>query len=311
MIDIIIPTEIRQQIIADVSAFSADIQKQDPGIGFDHLLETNKFCPISLILERLIGISERKSHELKYLDIGVGYGISLLRCIKEGFGVVGIEPGKGVGFEGRYEVAKQLLDANGVSDVSNVLYDCSGGEMSCFEDNTFDVVYSFSVLEHVDNIERVLSEARRVLKKGGFMYMNMPNYNSFAELHYNTFWIPFLFKSKKLARLYVRLRGRKDYYIDEMTFVTPRMIRMMARKVFNDGELYIVPSLLKGVIRGRIVRFYLSLSLNRRMRNTSLSYYLISSGPIKSLLTGIAGFVVNLFLYLGFPRTFNLIYFKN
>ena len=36
-----------------------------------------------------------------------------------------------------------------------------------FEDNTFDCVYSFGVLHHIPNIEKVLAEIKRVLKPGG------------------------------------------------------------------------------------------------------------------------------------------------
>ena len=36
-----------------------------------------------------------------------------------------------------------------------------------FDDNTFDCVYSFGVLHHIPNVEKALSEIKRVLKPGG------------------------------------------------------------------------------------------------------------------------------------------------
>jgi len=39
----------------------------------------------------------------------------------------------------------------------------------------FDGVYSFHVLEHVENMDQVLSEVTRVIKPGGFGYFGVPN----------------------------------------------------------------------------------------------------------------------------------------
>lgn len=38
-----------------------------------------------------------------------------------------------------------------------------------FEDNTFDIVYCISVLEHTDNYDKILQEFKRVIKNGGLL----------------------------------------------------------------------------------------------------------------------------------------------
>lgn len=43
-----------------------------------------------------------------------------------------------------------------------------------FKNNSFDVVVLESVLEHVDEAEKVISESYRVLKKGGVIYISIP-----------------------------------------------------------------------------------------------------------------------------------------
>ncbi|MGE0336902.1 MAG: methyltransferase domain-containing protein [Gammaproteobacteria bacterium] len=43
-----------------------------------------------------------------------------------------------------------------------------------FADDTFDAVYSLAVLEHVSDPVRVVSEMRRVLKPGGWLYSEVP-----------------------------------------------------------------------------------------------------------------------------------------
>ena len=47
-----------------------------------------------------------------------------------------------------------------------------------FEDNTFDCVYSFGVLHHIPDIEKALSEIKRVLKPGGRIMVMLYHKNS-------------------------------------------------------------------------------------------------------------------------------------
>ncbi len=51
-----------------------------------------------------------------------------------------------------------------------------------FEDESFDVAYSFKVLAHVREIELALSEMARVVRKGGFLLAEFYNPNSFRGL---------------------------------------------------------------------------------------------------------------------------------
>lgn len=47
-----------------------------------------------------------------------------------------------------------------------------------FESNYFDTVLAFEILEHVDNLDKVLAECARVLKKNGTFIASIPHYNS-------------------------------------------------------------------------------------------------------------------------------------
>ena len=61
-----------------------------------------------------------------------------------------------------------------------------------FPDATFDVVYCFSAIEHVESVEATVAEMVRVARPGGLVYVHTPNAWSWYEGHYKLLWAPFL-----------------------------------------------------------------------------------------------------------------------
>jgi ubiquinone/menaquinone biosynthesis C-methylase UbiE len=60
-------------------------------------------------------------------------------------------------------------------NLTNVEYRiCDAQDLSDFEDDSFDLVYSSNALEHIPDKDRCLSECKRVLKPGGVMLHAMP-----------------------------------------------------------------------------------------------------------------------------------------
>jgi len=84
----------------------------------------------------------------------------------------------------------------------------SVGESLPFPDASFDIVYSANVLEHTQDPERVLSEALRILRPGGLLHMEMPNFLSYFEGHYMVVQPPILWKP--LLAWWVKLIFRRD-----------------------------------------------------------------------------------------------------
>lgn len=117
----------------------------------------------------------------KLLEIGCGYGVGLAVMLKS-FDVdaYGIEPNS-EGFGSSFSCAGELLEANGLERARVV---DAVGESIPFADGTFDVVYSNNVLEHTSNPALVLEEAFRVLKPGGKLFVEVPNYLAYYEGHY-------------------------------------------------------------------------------------------------------------------------------
>jgi len=67
-----------------------------------------------------------------------------------------------------------------------------------FDGNTFDVVFSNQVLEHVPDLDQVLGEMHRILKPGGVVLSLFPDRSVWREGHCG---IPFLHRFPKRSRL--------------------------------------------------------------------------------------------------------------
>ena len=104
------------------------------------------------------------------LDIGAGTG-DFLSVVKEnGWHTIGVEPS---------EKAKAIAKKKGVSFV---------GETSELENNSFDVISMWHVLEHVPNLDNQIKELKRLLKPNGTLIIAVPNFKSFDAKQYGNFW---------------------------------------------------------------------------------------------------------------------------
>jgi SAM-dependent methyltransferase len=100
------------------------------------------------------------------LDLGSGYGGRTLRYKELGARqAVGLEIALTAALDGRLFAESRSADVGFTTGV---------GESLPFADNSFDVVTSYDVFEHVQDLGRVLDECRRVLKPGGVLYAVFP-----------------------------------------------------------------------------------------------------------------------------------------
>lgn len=106
-----------------------------------------------------------------------------------------LEPGCGRGeFLGNFQ--DMGLDVHGV-DISHEAKEFSDrfpvhvcdveNESLPFGDNTFDVLYSKSFIEHLHKPERYLTEAYRVLKPGGKLITLVPDWESNYKIYFDDF----------------------------------------------------------------------------------------------------------------------------
>jgi 2-polyprenyl-3-methyl-5-hydroxy-6-metoxy-1,4-benzoquinol methylase len=61
-------------------------------------------------------------------------------------------------------------------------------EIDALENNSFDVITMWHVLEHVPNLEFQIQELKRLLKPTGTLIVAVPNFKSYDAKYYNEFW---------------------------------------------------------------------------------------------------------------------------
>lgn len=150
----------------------------------------------------------------RILEVGSGCGMLVARGRSaHGLDIRGIEPSMGE-YSSTLEVCRRLIEHYGLP--GDAVVDATG-EAIPYPDDSFDIVYSSNVLEHVGDPAAVLDEALRVLKPGGRLLVVVPNYGSWWEGHYGILWLPRL--PAAAAKLYVRLFGRDPSYIDTLNLI--------------------------------------------------------------------------------------------
>jgi len=197
---LVIPQEVLAGAMHSIGAFFEPISKVDSGTSVRDFLDTAKSFKRAQILHRYTPTQSRR-----LLEIGSGFGTNLAVWIKY-FGVdgYGVEPAE-IGFDQGYLGSQALLAANGI-DPTRVLN--AHGESLPFPDQSFDIVYSANVLEHTADPRLVLREAVRVLRKGGILHMEMPNFLSYYEGHYNVLQPPLF--SKRILPFWVKWVFQRD-----------------------------------------------------------------------------------------------------
>jgi 2-polyprenyl-6-hydroxyphenyl methylase / 3-demethylubiquinone-9 3-methyltransferase len=105
-------------------------------------------------------------HLDKNLGRGCGGGFLAEEFARLGFDVVGVDPSA---------VSIEAARAHAAASSLNIDYRVGAGEQLLVEDGMFDVAYCCDVLEHVSDLDRVISETARVLKPGGLYLFDTVN----------------------------------------------------------------------------------------------------------------------------------------
>jgi SAM-dependent methyltransferase len=133
------------------------------------LIDDNNFATVEEYVLHLIHTrAYKRAAELakgkSVLDIGcnTGYGTNILAS--------------GASFTAGIDVSERaILKARSNYSVSGIRFEVTDGSRIPFEDDSFDVVTSFQVIEHLVDCDAFISEAKRVLAPGGVVIFTTPN----------------------------------------------------------------------------------------------------------------------------------------
>jgi ubiquinone/menaquinone biosynthesis C-methylase UbiE len=215
-----------------VGAFFKSICPADPEVNIRDFLDVSKSFKRAEIIERYTPLRSKR-----VLEIGSGFGTNLAMWIKsfdiDGHGVEPSSSGFDTGFIG----SQRVFAANGIdpSRIQNAT-----GECLPFPDDSFDIVYSANVLEHTESPELTLRESVRVLRPGGILHMEMPNFLSYYEGHYLVFQPPLLWRS--MLPWLVRYVYRRDpaFARTLRTQINPVWCRRQVRRIQSTYPVTLV-----------------------------------------------------------------------
>ena len=126
-----------------------------------------------IALKNKLKLINSQSEKGRILDIGAGVGDFLSVAKNDGWETIGIEPS---------EKAKAIAIKKGVSFVDR---------LSELEDQSFDVITMWHVLEHVPDLENQIAILKRLIKPTGTILIAVPNFKSYDANYYGNFWAAF------------------------------------------------------------------------------------------------------------------------
>ncbi len=122
----------------------------------------------------------------RILEIGCGIGSIVSELNEKGYDITGTD------------ISGEAI-AYGLKKYGDIKLQVQPAEDLQFEDETFDVVLSFDLFEHIARVDRHISEAHLVLRKDGFYLLQTPNKYS------NTIFETLYHKSLKWRRAHPSL----------------------------------------------------------------------------------------------------------
>jgi 2-polyprenyl-3-methyl-5-hydroxy-6-metoxy-1,4-benzoquinol methylase len=207
-------TQLFNQDNTQENLLSSEIQKmhefaENQNIDYPNFINYISICDwvirrqeYNFIITYVDEYTKHATSPLKILDIGCGVVPLCNRFSLQGHEVFACDPIK---------EDIEFLNSHDLNTLygSNVAYAHTYGEQLEFEDESFDIVYMASVLEHIPtgNDELVIREALRVLKKGGLFVITtdvIPFYDSLTRSYAQAFDVQTL---KPITELFTTAAG--------------------------------------------------------------------------------------------------------
>jgi SAM-dependent methyltransferase len=185
----------------------------------------------------------------RLVDLGCGTGPQLVTFARRVAGVVGVE----IQPE-RLELAGRLIRAHRIENAELLRADVTRLPL---RDGAFDCAIAIDVIEHLDEPERLVGEARRVLGSDGRFLVTVPAF--YDRLRYGA-----------LGAAVARLKGRDEYFRGELSYDDHRAPRSTVEweAMFRAGGFVVAragaTTLFPPLHRYGVPRFWFSVTPLRR-----------------------------------------------
>jgi SAM-dependent methyltransferase/uncharacterized protein YbaR (Trm112 family) len=151
----------------------------------------------------------------RFLDVGCNWGRWCVAARRKGYSVVGLDPDLGAIFSARRVCKSLSIEA---------IFVVGDARFLPFADRSFDVVFSYSVLQHFSKADarQALGEVSRTLGRHGTSFIQMPNAFGVRSLYHLVrhgfarskafdvrYWTP-----RELRKTFTRLMGPSDLSVD-------------------------------------------------------------------------------------------------
>ena len=188
------------------------------------------------IKQKLIHIKSYKPTG-KLMDLGCGLGYFLDGVVKDNtFDAVGVDVS-----DDAVEYVKKKFGYQVKNET----------ELDSFEQESFDVITQWHVLEHVHTLNERMQQLKRLLKKDGYLFIAVPNSNSWDAKHYHEFWdgydVPrhLYHFNQKSFNLLMQKHGFKVVETKSMPFDAPYI--SMRSEVHKGNKLEFVRGAISGL----------------------------------------------------------------
>ena len=132
----------------------------------DHLYS---FVQRIMLKQKERWLSKYVKESKRYLDFGCGTGALIHHLNKNNWEACGVEPS---------EKARNFSSAT----------DCLYSSLASLPQTNFDIIALWHVLEHLPDPTSSLKEFHTQLKQGGYLFLALPNFNSFDANYYKDYW---------------------------------------------------------------------------------------------------------------------------
>ena len=179
---------------------------------YSQFLDTQSISDFKVYVKTIIKLASNSS---RILDVGCGTGIVVDYLAKHGYLSYGIE------------IANSSLKIARLKKGKYYSYD---GDKLPFPDQSFDMVGSFNVVEHVNSVPDFLNEKLRIIKPKGYLIICAPNFLSITNsFHYRTQGL-----NRKFKNVVIIIRKRLSYaFTNVAKFET---IKPTFRKDFHPDD---------------------------------------------------------------------------